>query len=86
MDEMTSLLQDGVIVMFIGMGFVFIFLIIMVWTMNITARVIEKLNNIFPEATPETTTTNRKNQNDNNSEIIAVAIAAAKLAADGKKS
>ena len=51
--ENISLLEDGMIILCIGMGVVFSFLIIMVWAMNIMSAVIKKINNIFPEEIPD---------------------------------
>ena len=46
-------IQDGVVIMLIGMGVVFIFLTIMVFVMNWTSKLILKLNEIFPEEIEE---------------------------------
>ena len=46
MDTATMIanFQDGCAIMFLGMGVVFAFLILMVWVMNITAKIIQILN------------------------------------------
>jgi len=68
------MLIDGLFVMAIGMGVVFIFLSVMIVVMNITAKVIALLNKYFPEQEPESekTATSVLEQNDE----IAVVIAA----------
>ena len=39
-----ALLEDGLIVMIIGMGTVFIFLTIMIWAMDLNGRVLQIIN------------------------------------------
>ena len=46
-------IQDGVVIMLIGMGVVFLFLTIMVFVMDWTSKLILKLNEIFPEEIEE---------------------------------
>ncbi len=43
------MLTDGFIVMFIGMGIVISFLVILILTMNLTAVCVRELNKYFPE-------------------------------------
>lgn len=74
--ENISLLEDGMIILFIGMGVVFSFLIIMVWAMNIMSAVIKKINNIFPEEIPDENKYSKKNKISSDSEIaLAIALA-----------
>ena len=42
-----ALLEDGLIVMIIGMGTVFIFLTIMIWAMDLNGRVLQIINKFF---------------------------------------
>ena len=82
-----ALLEDGLIVMIIGMGTVFIFLTIMIWAMDLNGRVLQIINKFFPEEVPV-----EKNKQGKASahgeplgdEEIALAIACA-MAAAGKK-
>ena len=69
-----SLFVDGMIIMLIGMGFVFLFLVIMVYAMNIMAFIIKKINTIFPEEIPNENKYSKKNKISSDSEI-ALAIA-----------
>ena len=71
-----ELLKAGCILMLIGMGTVYFFILIMIWAMNITASVIKYVNKIFPEEIPEEKNISRKNKNSDNEEI-ALAIACA---------
>lgn len=48
MNEATQLLHDGLVVMLIGVGIVFVFLIVTAICMEISHKVVEKLNQIFP--------------------------------------
>lgn len=74
-----SLLRDGAVIMCLGMGFVFLFLVIMVYAMNIMAFVIKKLNNIFPEEIPVEVKYTKKGQSSSDSDVaLAIALAYAK--------
>lgn len=77
--EELSLLKDGAVIMCLGMGSVFLFLVIMVYAMRIMAFVIQKINKFFPEALPETNKYTKKSQSSSDSEIaLAIALAYAK--------
>ena len=76
---MNELLEQGVAVMFIGMGTVLLFLYIMIAVMNVMSMVVRKLNQIFPEAVAQTAGTVKKVAATNEDENIAVAILAALL-------
>ena len=85
MDTATMIanFQDGCAIMFLGMGVVFAFLILMVWVMNITAEVIKVLNKYFPEEVPQQKISKKKKTKSEEDEQIAIAIAAT-LAASQK--
>lgn len=71
-----SLFEDGMIIMLIGMGFVFLFLVIMVYAMNIMAFIIKKINTIFPEEIPNENKHSKKNKISADSEVaLAIALA-----------
>ncbi len=72
--ENISILEDGITILCIGMGFVFLFLVIMVYVMDFTAFIIRKINNIFPEEIPDENKYSKKNKVTADSEI-ALAIA-----------
>ena len=76
-----ALLEDGFIVMVIGMGTVFVFLSIMVFAMHLNGKVLKVLNKFFPEEIP---VEKKPVQKSDNNEEIALAIACA-MAAAGKK-
>ena len=48
-----TLLKDGIFVMIIGMGTVFIFLSIMIVAMNLNGKILKIVNKYFPEEIPE---------------------------------
>lgn len=74
-----SLLKDGTVIMCLGMGFVFLFLVIMVYSMNIMAFVIKKLNNIFPEEVQNEIKYSKKGQSSSDSDVaLVIALAYAK--------
>lgn len=76
-----ALLEDGFIVMIIGMGTVFVFLSIMIFAMHLNGKVLQVLNKFFPEEIP---VAKKPVQKSDNNEEIALAIACA-MAAAGKK-
>jgi len=78
-----QLLEQGLLLMVIGMGFVFFFLSIMIICMNINSKIMKVLNKYFPEATEEEPRTKKK-KTDNDAEI-ALAIACAFAAANNAK-
>ncbi len=72
-----SLLKEGLFVMIIGMGTVFIFLSVMILIMHLNSFIMQKvINKYFPEEVLE----NKKVQKNNDEEIaLAIACAYAKL-------
>ena len=76
-----ALLEDGFIVMIIGMGTVIVFLSIMIFAMHLNGKVLQVLNKFFPEEIP---VEKKPVQKSDNNEEIALAIACA-MAAAGKK-
>lgn len=68
-------LNNGIVLLFMGMGFVLVFLTIMICSMNIMSAIVKYLNKIFPEAV-EGVKTSVKKVGENVDEAIAVAIAA----------
>lgn len=71
-----TLLKDGVFVMVIGMGTVFVFLTIMIWVMQLNSKILLFVNKYFPEEVPVEKKSNRKVVK-NEDEEIALAIACA---------
>lgn len=71
-----TLLKDGVFVMLIGMGTVFVFLTIMIFAMNVNAKVLTIVNKYFPEEEPVTKKPCKNNAQKDDAEI-ALAIACA---------
>ena len=70
-----ELLKDGCFLMILGMGFVFIFIQLMVWMVQINARILNIYNKWFPEVIEEEYQ-QKKKSTDSNAEI-ALAIACA---------
>ena len=70
-----TLLIEGAIVMVIGMGTVFFFLVIMIGAMNINEKVLKFIGKYFPEEVPEVKT--QKKKVESNDDEIALAIACA---------
>lgn len=68
------MLKEGLILMVVGMGTVYVFLIIMIYVMMVMEKLVIYLNKIMPEKVAETvkTVSNKKNGNQE----VAVAIAA----------
>ncbi len=78
MGQFWTLLEEGLVLMAIGMGFVFAFLAIMVFTMNGMSGVVKFLNKFFPEEV-KVVEKPGKRSNVSVDEAVAVAIAVAKL-------
>ena len=71
-----TLVKEGLVVMAMGMGTVFVFLVIMIGVMNLTAVIMPILNKFMPEEIEQPKTSNKKQANDNDADI-ALAIACA---------
>ena len=71
-----TLLKEGTVVMIMGMGTVFFFLVIMIATMHLNEKVLAFVNKYFPEEIPEVKS-NFKKKESNSDDEIAVAIACA---------
>lgn len=71
-----ELLQEGGVVMLIGVSVVFSFLLLTVFAMQIMSKIVCYLNKIFPEATVEINNQSKKTDSSAFNAEIAVAIAA----------
>lgn len=71
------MLNEGLILMSVGMGTVFSFLVILWFAVMVMSKIVLFLNKIFPEQTQVAVATKTVNQ-DNGAEL-AIAIAAAKI-------
>lgn len=76
-----TLLKDGFILMIIGMGTVFIFLTIMIWTMNFSREILQFINKFFPEEILQEKKVSKKMAR-NEDEDIAIAILCAMTASE----
>lgn len=70
-----TLLKEGAIIMAIGMGTVFFFLIIMIGAMDINEKVLKFVSKYFPEEMPEVKTTKKKVKNSDDEIALAIACA-----------
>ena len=68
-------LENGLILLVMGMGFVLCFLTILIFSMSVMVKIVGYLNKIFPEAVEEVKSTAKKTAS-NVDEAIALAIAA----------
>ena len=75
--EMLALLEEGFTVLAIGFSTVFVFLVILIISMNIQTVVIRYLNKVFPVAVAETASPQAIKSSDDAE--IAIAIACATL-------
>ena len=74
---MSQVLKEGLGIMLTGMGVVFGFLIVLIFSMLIMANIMKVLNKLFPEIEPEQKTSKPKRLGKEEEEIaIAIAIAA----------
>ena len=73
---MNAVIDEGLVIMLTGMGVVFSFLIILIFSMIIMSFVIKILNKFFPEVVPEQKISKPKRQGKDEEEIaIAIALA-----------
>ena len=73
-----TLLKEGAIIMAIGMGTVFFFLVIMIATMNINEVVLKFVGKYFPEELPEIKTVKKKTESSDDEIALAIACAVQK--------
>ena len=74
--EMMQSVNSGLMISIIGMGVVMCFLVLMMFVMRITEKIMEKLAIYFPEEVKEEP--KRNIQSVNNDSDLAIVIAAAK--------
>lgn len=75
-----TLLKDGIFVMIIGMGTVYVFLTIMIWVMELNGKLLQYINKFFPEEIPVEKKSNKKVVKNEDDEV-ALAIACAMVKA-----
>lgn len=80
MEQFTLHLEQGMILLGIGMGVVFSFLCILVFSMNGMSMVVRLLNKLFPE---EVEVVEKKGARKNVAEDAAIAVAIAVAKAQG---
>ena len=73
---MNELSIEGLSAMLIGMGTVLSFLCLMIISMFIMSKIVRKLNEIFPEAVPQTAGASKKTVVSDDSEVAAAIVAA----------
>ena len=71
----TLILEEGLTIMLTGMGVVFGFLVILIFSMIIMSNAIKLINKFVPEVVPEQKVSGAKRQGKDEEEI-AIAIAA----------
>jgi len=71
---MNEQLMNGLTLLGMGMGFVLVFLTIMIFSMGIMSAIVKYLNKVFPEAVEEVKTVAKK-ASANVDEAIALALA-----------
>ena len=75
--NLLEIFNEGLAVMLIGMGTVFIFLCIMIFAMNCMSKAVAKINTIWPETVPKVAgSAKKKSAKGDDSEIAAAIIAA----------
>ena len=81
-DQVVQTFQEGFIITGLGMGFVFMFLTIMVFAMHGMKVVVDYINKVCPEVVADEKYT-KKNTKNSNDEEVALAIALAVNAKNG---
>lgn len=72
-----ELFKDGILVMIIGMGFVYFFIFIMIYAMELCSQAVNFINKIWPEEENEEKYVSKKKATNNNDMEIALAITCA---------
>ena len=75
-----NLLVEGLTIMAIGLGFVIVFLCVLIFSMCIMSKIVAYLNTLFPEVVEATMVKNTDKSSNDDNEAIALAIAVAKSA------
>lgn len=69
-----TLLKEGTIIMIIGMGTVFFFLVIMICAMNINELILKFIGKYFPEEIPEIKAIKKKVESSDDEIALAIAL------------
>ena len=72
----TTLLTDGLVLLVLGMGMVFVFLTIMVGLISVSARVLSRFEHLLPPETPPSSPGARRGPAGDDQDLIAVLTAA----------
>lgn len=75
-ENLITMLEDGSVILMLGMGFVLAFLCILVFAMTIMSKVVCYLNKLYPEKVVELDKQSKK-PNVSEDEAVALAIAVA---------
>ena len=75
-----NLLVEGLTIMAIGLGFVIVFLCVLIFSMGIMSKIVAYLNTLFPEVVEAAKVKNTDKASNDDNEAIALAIAVAKSA------
>ncbi len=71
----STLLKDGVVIMAIGMGTVFVFLVVMIYVMELNSKVLRYISKFFPEEVPEIKGAKKKSVSKKDKIAAAIAMA-----------
>lgn len=72
----TDLFVTGVTIAFIGMSVVLLFLVLMIGVMNVTTKIIEFINKIYPEVVKQEPKRTKKASSGDDEIALAIALAA----------
>lgn len=74
----TEILKSGIMLMMLGMGTVYFFILLMIFCMNITTKALQIINKYFPEEIIEQKSNSAKKKTEDIEIAIAIACAAKK--------
>lgn len=74
----TALWTEGLAIMLIGVGVVFTFIVLTIFSMIIMSKVVMYLNKIFPEAVTQTANVSKSAVSDDSQIAVAIAMAMTK--------
>ena len=74
----TALWTEGLAIMLIGVGVVFTFIVLTIFSMIIMSKVVMYLNKIFPEVVPQVAGAPKAKVSDDSQIAVAIAMAMTK--------
>ncbi len=75
-----AILSQGLVMLIAGMGIVFSFLVVLVFVMALSAKIIPRFNHILPDPEPRKKATRQASSSSDAEIAVAIAVAVARSA------